>query len=107
MGFAISIIAENIFSKNNIGNLRQKRVEKKIKKTNNHIIIFGYGRNGQQAVHKLIAYKQQFVVIEKDEEVVNKYRSEIIPFILRNAKEDLILIGRPFQIESLKQLYNV
>ena len=32
LGFAITVITENIFSKNNISNLRQKKVEKKIKK---------------------------------------------------------------------------
>lgn len=91
LGFAISIITENIFSKNNIGNLRQKRVEKKIKKLHDHIIICGYGRNGQQAVHKLMAYKQPFVIIEKDEEVVEKYSSEVVPFIQGNANEDSVL----------------
>jgi voltage-gated potassium channel len=91
MGFAITVITENIFSKNNIGNLRQKRVEKKIKKLHDHIIICGYGRNGQQAVHKLMAYKQPFVIIEKDEEVVEKYSSEVVPFVLGNANEDSVL----------------
>ncbi len=91
LGYAISIITENIFSKNNIGNLRQKRVEKKIKKMHDHIIVCGYGRNGQQAVHKLMAYTQPFVVIEKDEDVVNKYSSELVPFIMGNANEDDVL----------------
>lgn len=91
MGYAISVITEYILSKNNIGNLRQKRVEKKIKKMHNHIIVCGYGRNGQQAVHKLMAYKQPFVVIEKEEEVVDKYSSELVYFVHGNANEDEIL----------------
>lgn len=91
MGFAITVITEYILSKNNIGNLRQKRVEKKIKKMHDHIIVCGYGRNGQQAVHKLLAYKQRFVVIEKDESVVDKYSSEMVLFINGNANEDDVL----------------
>ncbi len=63
MGYVIAVITEYILSKSNIGNLRQKKVEKKIKKMHDHIIICGYGRNGQQAVHKLLAYKQHFVVL--------------------------------------------
>ncbi len=92
MGYAISVITEYILSKNNIGNLRQKRVEKKIKKMHNHIIVCGYGRNGQQAVHKLLAYKQPFVVIEKDEHIVDKYSSDIVVFVEGNANEDDVLI---------------
>ncbi len=91
MGYAISVITEYILSKNNIGNLRQKRVEKKIKKMHDHIIICVYGRNGQQAVHKLLAYKQPFVVVEKDEDVVDRYSSELVNFIHGNANEDEIL----------------
>ena len=91
LGFAITVITENIFSKNNIGNLRQKKVEKKIKKLHDHVIVCGYGRNGQQTIHKLMAYKQPFVVIEKDEEVVEKFSSELVPFVFGNANEDEVL----------------
>jgi len=92
MGYAITVITEYILSKNNIGNLRQKRVEKKIKKMHDHIIVCGYGRNGQQAAHKLLAYKQRFVVIEKDEHIVDKYSSDSVLFIHGNANEDEVLI---------------
>ena len=91
MGYALAIFSEYILSRNNLGNLIQKRVEKKIKKMNGHIIVCGYGRNGQQAVHKLLAYKKPFVVIEKDEEIVEKYFSEIVLFIHGNANEDSVL----------------
>lgn len=91
MGYALSVISEYIISKNNLGNLIQKRVEKRIKKMNKHVIVCGYGRNGQQAVHKLLAYKQPFVVVEKDEEVVERYYSEMVLFIHGNANEDEVL----------------
>ena len=91
MGYALAIFSEYILSRNNLGNLIQKRVEKKIKKMNGHIIVCGYGRNGQQAVHKLLAYKKPFVVIEKDEVVVEKYYSEMVLFIHGNANEDEVL----------------
>lgn len=91
MGYVITVITEYILSKNNIGNLRQKRVEKRIKKMHSHIIICGYGRNGRQAVHKLLAYKQPFIVVEMDELVVDKYSSELVLFILGNANEDEVL----------------
>lgn len=91
MGYALAIFSEYILSRNNLGNLIQKRVEKRIKKMNGHIIVCGYGRNGQQAVHKLLAYKKPFVVIEKDEEIVEKYYSEMVLFVHGNANEDEVL----------------
>ncbi len=57
----------------------------------NHIIVIGYGRNGQQAGHKLLAYKKKFVVIEKEEDIVEKYYSELVQFVHGNGNEDEIL----------------
>ncbi len=58
---------------------------------NDHVIVCGYGRNRQQAVHKLLAYKKPFVVIEKDKEIVEKYYSEMVLFVHGNANEDEVL----------------
>ena len=91
VGYAITVITEYILSKNNIGNLKQKRVEKKIKELEDHIIVCGYGRNGQQAVHKLKSFNKPFVVIEKEEEVFSKYSSESYPFVHGDASEDEVL----------------
>lgn len=91
VGYAISIITEYILSKNNIEELKLKRMQKKIESLNKHIIICGYGRNGKQAATKLLAYKKPFVVIEKDKDSVEKNQSDLIPFIEGNANEDDIL----------------
>ncbi len=92
VGYAIKVISEYILSKNNIGNLRQKKVQKQVKKMNQHIVVCGYGRNGKQAVAKLSAYKQPFVIIEKNEEVIDRYSNEKLLFVHGNASEDEILI---------------
>ena len=91
VGFAISIITEFILSKNNIEELKRKRMQKKIDSLTDHIIICGFGRNGKQAATKLLAYKKPFVVIEKNKEIAEKYLSEDVPFIVGNANEDDIL----------------
>ncbi|HSM62643.1 MAG TPA: potassium channel family protein [Gillisia sp.] len=67
LGYAFSVITEHVFSKNNIGNLREKKAQKKVKLMKNHIVVCGYGRNGKQAVQKLLAYKEPFVIIELNE----------------------------------------
>jgi len=92
LGYAFSVITEHIFSKNNIGNLREKRVQKKVRIMKNHVVVCGYGRNGKQAIQKLIAYKQPFVIIELNEEVINKNSEDHLLFIQGNAIEDEVLI---------------
>lgn len=90
--YAISVITEYILRKNNIEELKQKKMQKKIDGMSNHIIICGYGRNGKQAAKKLLAHKKPFVIIEKSKDIVEKFRSESVPFVYGNANEDEILI---------------
>ncbi len=91
VGYAISVITEYILSKNNIGNLKQKRVQKRVDLLQNHVIVCGYGRNGQQAVEKLVDYKKDFVVIEIDEQVVERFSETDILYVTGNANEDEVL----------------
>ena len=90
LAYAISVITEYMLSKNNIGNLREKRIHKIIDSMKDHVIVCGYGRNGKQAVEKLIAYKKPFVIIEKDHEVVDKFGSASL-FVEGNASDDEVL----------------
>jgi len=92
VGYAIKVITEYILSKNDVEEIKQKKMQKKIDSLNNHIIICGYGRNGKQAAKKLIVYNKPFVVIEKNKEIIDKFQSEMVPFVLGNANEDEILL---------------
>ncbi len=92
VGYALTVITEYILSKNNLEELKQKKMQKTIDELANHIIICGYGRNGKQAAKKLLAYNKPFVVIEKDKETIDKFECEEIPFILGNANEDEVLL---------------
>jgi voltage-gated potassium channel len=91
LGYAITVITEYILSKNNFEELKQRKMQKKIDGFNDHIIICGYGRNGKQSAKKLLAYNKSFVVIEKNKEVMEKFQSEMVPFVLGNANEDEVL----------------
>ena len=91
VGYAIKVITEYILTKNNIEELKQKKMQKKIDALSNHIIICGYGRNGKQAAKKLLTHKRSFVIIEANKEIVEKYQSALVTFIFGNANEDDIL----------------
>jgi voltage-gated potassium channel len=91
-GYALKIITEYIISKNDINELKQKKMQKKIDALSDHVIICGYGRNGKQAANKLATYHRDFVVIEKDEQVTQKHKDTPTLFILGNANEDEVLV---------------
>ncbi|MFD1615021.1 potassium channel family protein [Gelatiniphilus marinus] len=92
LGYALSVITEYILSKNNFEELKRKKMQKQIDSLKNHIIICGYGRNGRQAANKLLAYNKPFVIIEKNQDLVNKIESEQMPFVLGNASDDETLL---------------
>lgn len=91
VGYAIKVISEYVLSGNNIRNLRQKRLDRKIESLHDHTIICGYGRNGKQAAQKLMAYDKPFIIIERNEEVIESYRDSDMLFVHGNAIEDKYL----------------
>ncbi len=93
VGYAIAVITEYIISKNTYLTLKNRRVQKQINNLNHHIIVCGYGRNGRQAVEKLRAYNKPFVIIERDDEIINRYEDAHTLFVKGNANEDETLLG--------------
>ncbi|MFD0836899.1 potassium channel family protein [Mariniflexile aquimaris] len=92
MGYALSIITEYILSKNHFEELKYKRMQKNIDRLKNHVVVCGYGRNGKQAVRKLLAYNKSFVVIEKNKELEERLQQDNVPYVIGNANEDEILL---------------
>lgn len=89
--YAISVITEYILSRSALRNIIQRKTLKKIKRMENHIIICGFGRNGKEASEKLSAHDQEFVIIEKDRDVIERYENSDISFVEGNASEDEVL----------------
>ncbi|PWH81825.1 potassium channel protein [Algibacter marinivivus] len=92
VGYALSIITEYILSKNDVEELKHKKMQKKIDSFKNHIVICGYGRNGKQAARKLTAYNKQFVVIEKNKEMEERMQLDGVAYVIGNANEDEVLV---------------
>lgn len=92
VGFAITVISEYIISRSSYKDLIHRKVQQEIDKMQDHIIVCGYGRNGQEAVQKLMAYNKQFVVIEMDADIIERFEADKnIHFVNGNANEDEIL----------------
>ena len=73
---------------------KTRRMVASIEKLNKHIIICGFGRNGQQAAHTLKIHNEAFVIIEKDTEMLDKLladHAELL-YVRGDGTEDDILI---------------
>ena len=92
LAYVISIITSIIFEGQLNYFIRGYKKKSRRNKMENHVIICGYGRNGQQAVEELIAHKHSFVVIEESHELVLDNMDKNIRFIEGNATEDETLI---------------
>ncbi|WP_027136973.1 potassium channel family protein [Gaetbulibacter saemankumensis] len=92
VGYALSVITEYILSKNNIEELKQKKMQKLIDSFKNHVVICGYGRNGKQAVRKLLTHNKSFVVVEKNREMEERLQADNVPYVIGNANEDEVLL---------------
>mgnify|MGYP000846684177 FL=1 len=88
VGYAFKIITEYLISKNDISELKHKKMQKEIDSLSNHIVICGFGRNGKQSAKKLLMHNRSFVVIESDKELIEKHQKDGILFVWGDAKED-------------------
>jgi len=88
VGYAFKIITEYLISKNDISELKYKKMQKEIDSLSNHIVICGFGRNGKQSAKKLLMHNRSFVVIESDKELIEKHQKDGILFVWGDAKED-------------------
>jgi len=102
-GYAITVITEYVIGENIFKKLIAKRMENKIKKLKNHVIIVGYGRTGKQAVKKLKDYNKKVVVIDVNKPEEDKLIDfENVYFIEGDATKDEVLLNA--NIKSAKGL---
>jgi len=56
--------------------LKTNRVSKRIERLTDHVIICGYGRNGEQAALELTDHNHPFVIIERRENVISRIQDD-------------------------------
>ncbi len=76
LAYVGSNLARFVFDGELVNYLKTYRVDKKIQKLRDHVIIIGYGRNGEQVAMELRDYGLDFVVIDKRENVVSRIRED-------------------------------
>jgi Kef-type K+ transport system membrane component KefB/Trk K+ transport system NAD-binding subunit len=82
--------ADLVFTKE--AQIERKRMDKQIDQTDDHYIVCGYGRMGQQIVKDLQRAGLPLVVVESNPEQVPKLIERAIPHVIGKASEDKILM---------------
>ena len=91
--FALTRITQFVTSGEINKYFKTRRIMKEADRLNGHVIICGYGRNGQQASHTLKIHNVPFVVIERDEARMEGLAAEHpnLIFFTGDATEDWLL----------------
>lgn len=76
LAWVASTLARFVFDGELKNYLKTYRVDKKIMKLKNHVIIVGYGRNGEQAAIELRDHDVDFVIIDKRDNVISRIRED-------------------------------
>lgn len=90
--YVISNITRYIVSGIFTNYFKKKKVEKRIKNLSDHVIVVGYGRNGQQTVEELVAHNKKIVIIENNPEIITFIRDETdLLYVQGDATNDDVL----------------
>ena len=76
LAYVGSNMARFVFDGELMNYLKTYRVDKKILKLKDHVIIVGYGRNGEQACIELRDHGVDFVIIDRRENVLSRIRED-------------------------------
>jgi voltage-gated potassium channel len=88
--FAITIIT-NYLIEGQLAVLIKGYRSKTKRKMENHVIICGYGRNGQQAARELAAHNQKYIIIDQNHDLIIKNLDRPARFLEGDAtQEDLL-----------------
>jgi voltage-gated potassium channel len=92
--FLVSTVAKYFFEGelNKIYNIIMKGRE--VSKLRGHIIVCGYGRNGRRAALELKNSRKKFLIIEKDDHVLERFpeAAKTYNFFMGDATQDEVLI---------------
>ncbi|MFO8087034.1 MAG: NAD-binding protein [Bacteroidales bacterium] len=73
--------------------LRNYRKKSALKKMKKHIILIGYGRNGRQTAEDLIEIHKDFIVVERDHELILDHSNKNINFYEGDATKDETMLA--------------
>lgn len=92
LAYVGSNMARFVFDGELANYIKTYRVDKRIEKLTDHVIIVGYGRNGEQAAMELAENGVKFVILDKRENVIARIReNEDLLYIKGDATHEEVL----------------
>ncbi len=89
--YSISTVIESLTSTEFREHLRGQRRRKQLTKITNHCIICGFGRMGRSLAGEMKARNAPFIVIDQDQEAIERCDQLNLPAICGNAADERIL----------------
>lgn len=90
-GYVISVISEYIANGRFFEQINKRNMHKKIQKLKSHTIVCGFGRNGKQAVERLLSYDKKCIIIESQSDVIDEIESLGYIYVKGDATDDHML----------------
>jgi len=90
-GFIITSIAQMVLEGQLLAILGKRKMEKKVQKLKDHIILCGFGRVGRQVAREFAQRNVPFVILEKGETIVPGQGADDMIFVSGNAADDEVL----------------
>ncbi len=92
LAYVVSIITTQLFEGQLSYFIRGYKNKSRLNKMENHVIICGYGRNGQQAAKELEAHKNNFIIIDSNHKLIFDSARPDFKLIEGDATNDDILL---------------
>jgi voltage-gated potassium channel len=92
--YGLYVVTYYIFEGKIYIRMHREFINKKIAKLHNHVILVGYGRYGKEASEHFLGLKEPFVVIDKDDEIIQDLQE--------NEKEVLYIQGDATHDDALE-----
>jgi len=80
------------------GTFRRKKMERKLKALHDHIIVCGFGRNGQEAVQFIRGSDEPCVVVDRNPRVIAEHAPDDLSVVEGDAKDEDILLKCNVQV---------
>jgi voltage-gated potassium channel len=90
--FVLTRITQYIISGEINKFFKTRKIMSALSKLSGHVVICGYGRNGQQAAHTLRVHGQPFVVIEHNEDILEEEDLTALIYLVGDATDDDVLL---------------
>ena len=91
VAFLASSVGEYLIAGQLAGTLKQRRIMKTIERLQNHYIVCGYGRIGEQVAKGLRARDVPVVVVENEKTALLQCERSGLPFVAGDAEDDEVL----------------